>query len=102
MTFGQGAFQLLDVRQQDRLAFQCDTASGTLVFHGGTDSVIVPYGELSWELQLRVVVDWKTPKSFKDLDRMDLQQKLKLMGSLYHSNHPSLVVFTDLTNFVIY
>lgn len=102
VAFGPGAFQLLDVRQQDRLGFHCDTGSGTLVVHGGTDAVIVPYGELNWELQLRMVVDWKTPKSFKDLQRMDLQQKLELMGSLYHSNHPSLVVFTDLINFAIY
>ena len=102
VAFGQGGFQLLDVRQQDRLGFRCDTDFGTLVFNGGTDAVIVPYGELNWELQLRMVVDWKTPKSFQSLHKMDLQQKLELMGSLYHSNHPSLVVFTDLVNFAIY
>ena len=102
VAFGPGAFQLLDVRQQDRLGFCCNTASGTLVFHGGTDAVIVPYGELNWELQLRMVVDWKTPESFKNLQKMDLQQKLELMGSLYHSNHPCIVVFTDLMNFAIY
>lgn len=81
VAFGPGAFQLLDVRQQDRLGFCCDTGSGTLVFHGGTDAVIVPYGELNWELQLCMVVDWKTPKSFKNLQKMDLQQKLELMGT---------------------
>ena len=102
VAFGKGAFELLDVRHQDRLGFHCDTGAGTLVFRGGTDAVIVPYGELSWELQLRVVVDWKTPKAFNNLRGMDLQQKLELLGSLYHSNHPSLVVFTDLTNFAIY
>ena len=102
VAFGQGAFQLLDVRQQDRLGFSCDTGSGTVVFNGGTNAVIVPYGELNWELQLRVVVDWKTPESFQSLHSMDLQQKLELMGSLYHSNHPALADFTDLINFAIY
>ena len=33
---------------------------------------------------------------------MEMQQKLELMGALHHSNHPALVVFTDLVNFAIY
>ena len=102
MPFGEGAFELLDVRRQDRLGFQCDTSAGTLVFRGGTDAVIVPYGELSWELQLRMVIDWKTPTAMQTLGIKDLQQQLELIGSLHHSNHPSPVVFTDLTNFAIY
>ncbi len=45
------------VRWQDRLGFSCDTGSSTLEFCGRTVAVIVPYGELSWELQLRSLVD---------------------------------------------
>ena len=93
MAFGEGAFQLLDVRRQDRLGYRCDTGAGTLVFNGGTDAVIVPYDELMWELQLRMMTDLKTPPALNTLGAMDLQQKLELIGSLYHSNHPSLMGF---------
>ena len=102
MPFGEGAFELLGVRRQDRLGFQCDTSAGTLVFCGGTDAEIVPYGELSWELQFRMVINWKTPKAMNTLGMKDLPQQLELIGSLHHCNHPSPVVFTDLTNFAFY
>ena len=59
MTFGQGAFQLLNVCRQDRHGFQFDTSIGTLVSRGGTDAVTVPYGELSWKLQFYVVIEWQ-------------------------------------------
>lgn len=97
VEFGQDAFALLDVRRQARLGFECNTTLSKFVFNGGADAVVVPYGELDWQLQTRVVVDWQTPKSFWNLDGVKLQQQLELMGAIRHSNHPTIVVFTDLS-----
>ena len=102
VKLGKDGFEVQDVRGQDRLSFQCSTATATLAFNGGTDAVITPFGEQSWELQVRAVIDWKTPRSLTAYNTTDIQQKLELIGALHHSNHPAIVIFTDLVNFVIY
>ena len=104
MQFGRGGFQLKSVRHQDGLDLQIETDTAPLLFSGllGTDAVVVPYGELFWQLQLRMVIDWKTPDSLQSVHGVQLQQMLQLMGGLFNSHDPAVVVFTDLVNFVIY
>lgn len=104
VLLGEGGYQVLDVRGQDRLSFQCCSATTTLAFNGGTDAVVTPFGEKSWELQLCELIDWKSPLSLsvEGHSSMGLEQRLELFGALYHSNRPPIVIFTDLNNFVIY
>lgn len=101
MLSGNGGFEVLNVRHHG-VDFQIETDTAPLLCSSCTDAVLVPYGELSWELQLHVVIDWKKPDSLQSLQGGKLQQTLELMGALFHSNHPALMVFTDLINFAIY
>eukprot|EP00611_Tribonema_gayanum_P007437 TRINITY_DN167_c0_g3_i7.p1 TRINITY_DN167_c0_g3~~TRINITY_DN167_c0_g3_i7.p1 ORF type:complete len:263 (-),score=23.84 TRINITY_DN167_c0_g3_i7:429-1217(-) len=96
-------FRMLDVHNNcDALSFDFPLAGNKVVeFGGGTDAVVCPYGVISWQMQLRVVIDWKTPKALT-LEGVDVQAKLELLGGLSKSNHPALVVFTDCVNFIIY
>lgn len=102
VKFGQGGFQLKDVRAQHNLGFSVGVATGRLVFEGGCDAVVVPWGELRWQKQLRVVFDWKRPQDLvveKVLSGTQ-QAQLEMLGALAHSHHPALVVFTDCCNFI--
>ena len=71
------------------------------MFNGGTDAVVVPYGALVWQLQTRVLFDWKRAAELESVDSVLVQAQLELIGSLYNSNHPALVVFTDGISFVL-
>ncbi len=95
-------FQLVDVHSQTgRLNFVCTTAASTLMFSGGTDAVVVPYGALVWQLQTRVLFDWKRPSELRSVESVLVQAQLELLGSLFNSHHPALVVFTDGISFVL-
>ena len=98
----KNGFELLDVHShKSKLSFACTTAANKIVFSGGTDAVVVPYGALVWQLQTRVLFDWKRPAELESVDSVLVQAQLELIGSLYNSNHPALVVFTDGINFVL-
>ncbi|KAG5181944.1 hypothetical protein JKP88DRAFT_199638 [Tribonema minus] len=96
-------FRMLDVHvNRDALTFDYPIADDKVVqFAGGTDAVVYPYNVISWHMQLRVVINWKTPKALT-VDLVDVQAKLELLCALSKSNHPALVVFTDDVNFIIY
>ena len=95
-------FQLVDVPSQtSRLNFVCTTAASTLMFSGGTDAVVIPYGAMVWQLQTRVLFDWKRPSEPQSADSVLVQAQLELLGSLFNSHHPALVVFTDGISFVL-
>eukprot|EP00611_Tribonema_gayanum_P001376 TRINITY_DN10_c0_g1_i7.p1 TRINITY_DN10_c0_g1~~TRINITY_DN10_c0_g1_i7.p1 ORF type:complete len:322 (-),score=49.02 TRINITY_DN10_c0_g1_i7:505-1470(-) len=95
-------FAVRDVRAQHKLSFRTELASGPIIFSGGTDAVVVPYGVVSWSLQARVIIDFKTPLSLDKPDACESQAVLELFGALHCSHYPPLVVFTDCVNFVIY
>ncbi|KAL0027659.1 hypothetical protein WJX79_006244 [Trebouxia sp. C0005] len=95
-------FEFLDVHSHSsKLSFACTTAASTLIFSGGTDAVIVPYGAIVWQLQTRVLFHWKRPAELQSVESVLVQAQLELIGSLFNSNHPALVVFTDGINFVL-
>ena len=99
----RGGFDLKDVRQQHKLTFFADLPSiGQVTFAGGTDAVVVPHHVASWQMQTRVIIDWKTPISLSKPDSCESQALLELIGSLHASQFPPLVVLTDCVNFVIY
>ena len=98
----KNGFELLDVHSHSsRLSFACTTAASTMLFSGGTDAVVVPYGAIVWQLQTRVLFDWKRPADLQSVESVLVQAQLELIGSLFNSNHPALVVFTDGINFVL-
>lgn len=95
-------FELMDVHHQtSKLEFACTTAASTIMFTGGTDAVVIPCGALMWELQTRVLFVWKMPHELRSVDCILVQAQLILMGSLFTSNHPALVVVTDGITFVL-
>lgn len=95
-------FQMLDVHTHTkRLSFACTTETFKMIFNGSTDAVVVPYGAIPWQNQTRVIFDWKRPSDLQSVGSVITQAKLELMGALYNSNHPALVVFTDGINFVV-
>ena len=98
----RGSYQLKDIRKDYKLSFSCSTSRKEYQFKGGADAVVVPYGELQWQLQTRVLVDWKIPTSLTSVSSGDEQRQLELLGALHHSNHPAVVVSTDGLNFVIF
>ena len=52
----KNGFELLDVHSHSsKLSFACTTAASTILFSGGTDAVVVPYGATVWQLQTRVL-----------------------------------------------
>eukprot|EP00611_Tribonema_gayanum_P009304 TRINITY_DN19090_c0_g1_i1.p1 TRINITY_DN19090_c0_g1~~TRINITY_DN19090_c0_g1_i1.p1 ORF type:complete len:228 (-),score=50.20 TRINITY_DN19090_c0_g1_i1:66-662(-) len=77
---------------------------GTTSFRGSTGAAVVPAKVfiVSWELQLRVVFDWKTPAEMQTVDLLRLQATMVLLGTINLSYHPTMVVFTDGTSFAIY
>ncbi|KAG5175763.1 hypothetical protein JKP88DRAFT_265713 [Tribonema minus] len=95
-------FVVRDVRGQHKLSFRTELATGLVAFNGGTDAVVVPYRVVSWNMQARVIVHFKTPVSLDKPDACELQAVLELFGALHWSQYPPLVVFTDCINFVIY
>ena len=98
----KNGFELVDVHSHSsRLSFACTTAANTILFSGGTDAVVVPYGAIVWQLQTRVLFDWKRPADLQSVESVLVQAQLELIGSLFNSNHPALVVFTDGINFVL-
>ncbi|CAL8463234.1 g2768 [Coccomyxa elongata] len=99
VPLGRGGFQVQDVRRQDRLSFEGTTR---LVFSGGTDAAVTPFGSRSWWMQVCEVIKWKTPVILKDFDSVDDQMKLELLGALYSSNRPTMAICTDLNNFTIH
>ncbi len=103
VPLGQGGFQVQDVREQhDKLSFQCSPGSATLAFNGGPDAVVTPFGSRMWSAQVCEVIKWKSLKSLTDSYSMEDQMRLELMGALYNSNRPTMVICTDLVNFLIY
>lgn len=54
-----------------------------------------------WQLQTRVLFDWKRPAELQSVESVLVQAQLELIGALFNSNHPALVVFTDGINFVL-
>ncbi|KAK9901204.1 hypothetical protein WJX75_000120 [Coccomyxa subellipsoidea] len=97
-----GSYQIKDIRKDYKLSFTCSTPTAEYQFNGGADAVIVPYGELQWQLQTRAIIGWKTPTSLITVTSGEQQRTLELLGTLHHSNHPALVVSTDGVNFVIF
>ena len=97
-----GSYQIKDIRKDYKLSFTCSTPTAEYQFNGGADAVIVPYGELQWQLQTRAIIDWMTPTSLITVTSGEQPRTLELLGTLHHSNHPALVVSTDGINFVIF
>eukprot|EP00611_Tribonema_gayanum_P001371 TRINITY_DN10_c0_g1_i1.p1 TRINITY_DN10_c0_g1~~TRINITY_DN10_c0_g1_i1.p1 ORF type:complete len:430 (-),score=99.20 TRINITY_DN10_c0_g1_i1:61-1350(-) len=95
-------FAVRDVRGQHKLSFRAELSTGPVAFNGGTDAVVVPFGVVLWNMQARVIVDFKTPSSLNNPDACESQAVLELFGALHWSQYPPLVVFTDCVNFVIY
>lgn len=60
--FGAGGYELKGVRTQFQLGFSVEVPMGRLVFEGRPDAVVVPWGELLWLKQLRMVFAWKRPR----------------------------------------
>ena len=102
VPFGVGGFDFKDVRNyNNRLSFACTTGASTLMFNGGTDAAVIPHGAIPWQGQTRVLFDWKRPSDLQSVENVATQAQLELMGALFNSRHPALVVFTDGVNFVI-
>ena len=102
VPFGVGGFDFKDVRNyNNRLSFACTTGASTLMFNGGTDAAVIPHGAIPWQGQTRVLFDWKRPSDLQSVENVATQAQLELMGALFNSRHPALVVFTDRVNFVI-
>ena len=98
----RNGFELLDVHSHSsKLSFACTTGASTTFFTGGTDAVVVPYGAIVWQLQTRVLFRWKRPAELHSVESVLVDAQLELIGSLFNSNHPALVVFTDGMNFVL-
>lgn len=102
--FGAGGYELKDVRTQYQLGFTVEAPMGRLVFEGGSDAVVVTWGELLWPKQLRMVFEWKRPQELR-MDRClsggTFQAQLQMLGALAHSHHPALVVVTDGRDFIV-
>ncbi|KAL3144579.1 hypothetical protein ABBQ32_004303 [Trebouxia sp. C0010 RCD-2024] len=102
VPFGVGGFDFKDVHtQKTRLSFACTIGASTILFTGGTDAVVIPHGAIPWQGQTRILFDWKRPPDLQSVESVVTQAQLELMGALYNSRHPALVVFTDGVNFVI-
>ena len=99
---GVGGFDFKDVRNyNNRLSFACTTGASTIMFKGGTDAVVIPHGAIPWQGQTRVLFDWKRPSELQSVESVVTQAQLELLGALFNSRHPALVVFTDGVKFVI-
>ena len=102
VPFGFGGFDFKDVHTyNNRLSFACTTGASTIMFNGGTDAAVIPHGAIPWQGQTRILFDWKRPSDLQSVESVVTQAQLELMGALYNSRHPALVVFTDGVNFVI-
>lgn len=110
VKLGPGGFELQNVRTQQYLGFSVELPAwlrtkgySHLVFEGGCDAVVVPWGELLWYRQLRVVFDWKRPQDlcWDNIGGGTMQTPLQMLGALAHSEHPALVVSTDGCNFIV-
>ena len=77
-----GRYQIKDTRKDYKLSFTCSTSTAEYQFSGGADAVIVPYGELEWQLQTRAIIDWKTPTSLTSVTSGNQQRKMELLGTL--------------------
>ena len=97
-----GGFQFKDTGDEaEALSFASMTRScGATQFVGGADAAVVPYGDLSWPQQIRILFSWTHPDELQDMETVLQQAQLQLMGCLLHSNHPAMLVCTDGTNFV--
>lgn len=71
------------------------------MFTGGTDAVVAPHGAIQWQSETQILFDWKRHSDSEFVERNVTQAQLVLMGALYNSRHPALVVVTDEVNFVI-
>lgn len=71
------------------------------MFTGGTDAVVAPHGAIQWQGETQILFDWKRPSDSEFVERNVTQAQLELMGALYNSRHPALIVVTDEVNFVI-
>lgn len=65
---------------------------------GGADAAVVPFGDLLWPEQIRMLFSWKG--ELQDMETVQAQSQL--MGCLLHSNHPAMLVCTDGTNFALF
>ena len=102
VPFGVGGFDFKDVRNYNsRLSFACTSGASTIMFNGSTDAAVIPHGAIPWQGQTRILFDWKRPSDVQSVESVVTQAQLELMGALYNSRHPALVVFTDGVNFVI-
>lgn len=88
-------FKIVDVSQKKGF-FNCDFLEKIPNLNGTCDAVIVPreiIDEFS-DSQLRVMFEFKTPKSFSS--SVSGQIVGELIGGSYHSFHPSILIKTDL------
>jgi hypothetical protein len=94
VAFGVGGYEMHDVHSQD--AF--NASLGNLKIHGKTDALISPRGVgQDYAMgQARVVIDFKTDAS--NFASFRYQAEAELLGASATSQHPVLVVFTDLVN----
>ncbi|KAL3140466.1 hypothetical protein ABBQ38_004725 [Trebouxia sp. C0009 RCD-2024] len=102
VPFGIGGFDFKDVRNyNNRLSFACMTGASTVMFNGGTDAAVIPRGPIPWQGQTRILFDWKRRSELQSVESVATQAQLELLGALFNSRHPTLVVLTDGVNFVI-
>jgi hypothetical protein len=102
VPFGVGGFHFKDGHtQKTRLSFACTTGASTILLTGGTDAFVIPHGAIPWQGQTRILFDWKRPSDLQSVESVVTQAQLELMGALYNSRHPALVVFTNGVNIVI-
>lgn len=99
-----GSFQLKDVHNEaEALSFASMThMCGAAEFVGGGEAATVPYGNLYWPQQIRILFSWKHPGELQDMETVLQQAQLQLMGCFLHSNHPAMLVCTDGTNFALF
>ena len=71
------------------------------MFNGGTDAVVIPLGSIPLQGQTRVLFEWRRPSDLQSVESVVTQAQLELMGALYTSRHPALLVVTDGVHFVV-
>ena len=95
----RGGVQLLDVHTHNSsLTLTCTSGTSAFVFKCGTD---VPHGTLPWQTQPRLMFNSKRPSELQSVEGVVLQAQLRLIGFLYESNPPVLIVFTGGISFVV-
>ena len=96
-----GKFKMIDISNNNNF-FECHFPKSDIpTIKGTADAAIIP-SDCAFEdsQQLRVLIEFKTPKSFKKKTGQIIGQ---LIAGCYHSRHPFILLQTDLAkNFEIY